>query len=202
MGDTVAPICCNILEWKSWLVFHSWCLTGGRRKGRWRGNEAYSTPKGSKGRVRAQSKQEMLCPHLLYYLTSSTCKTTTRAAPWPFQPDSDINPCNQQELHTPHPSSSRCLPLQLGQPPYFSSFNCLKIIDPPEAQLLSNCISQVRNNLFKVMFSHYPHTNSPERVWTAWANGLWCSKISKSKYFFINNDSSNNIHFQWRNQRA
>lgn len=49
---------------------------------------------------------------------------------------------------------------------------------------------------FKAMSSHFPHVNSPKRVWSFWNNWLWLSKSLKNDYFFINNNSSiNNILF-------
>lgn len=87
MGDSVAAICHNVLQWKGRMLFQSWLLVGEGRKMRWRGHEEYSMPQRRKGRVRAQSKEKNLCCHLLSCLTSSfTCKATARTALWFFLP--------------------------------------------------------------------------------------------------------------------
>lgn len=87
IGDSVATICHNVLQWKDGILFQSWLLIGEGRKMRWRGHEEYSMSQRRKGRVRAQSKEENLCRHLLSCLTSFfPCKAAPRTTLWFFLP--------------------------------------------------------------------------------------------------------------------
>lgn len=112
----------------------------------------FYAPKEKRYRVRAQSKEEKLyCPCFLVWHLLSHAKLLPGLL-FDFScPISSINPCSlRPELSLLHLSfwSLKWLPPPCGQPPCFSSFNCLKIIGPSEALLFSYWSSQVENHLF------------------------------------------------------